>query len=115
MNANNSAIDTNTATGTTGTTTTTPPYRPSTTGESILSGSYPRHSFAERGWICPVCGRGCSPNTAYCNCNSYRDITYLNGGLALGSTISGAIHCTDNACTEKTTAQARTHGEIFYS
>lgn len=104
MNANNSAINPNAATGITGTTVTTNttlPYRPSTTGESILSGSHP--GFAERGWICPVCGRGCSPNTAYCNCNDYRSITYLNRCTTLGSTIPDTIDCADNACTAKVT------------
>ena len=33
------------------------------------------------GWICPVCGRGLAPSTAYCPCNLTRDISYTSTTL----------------------------------
>lgn len=43
----------------------------------------------EVGWICPVCGRGNAPSTAYCNCNMTKpDIVYANGGLTIGDNIN---------------------------
>ena len=32
----------------------------------------------EVGWICPVCGRGLAPSTAYCPCHVNSGITYIN-------------------------------------
>ena len=35
------------------------------------------HGFGEqKGWICPVCGRGVAPWTSYCPCQSDWKITY---------------------------------------
>lgn len=60
-------------------------HSPSTTGDSITNKPYGEYNppRGEMGWICPICGRGLAPSTAYCPCNLTRDITYLNGGLSL--------------------------------
>lgn len=53
----------------------------------------PRHR-GEVGWICPVCGRGNAPSTAYCSCNITRpDIVYANGGTTIKSVLDDAIPC----------------------
>ena len=57
----------------------------------VLRNDYPR---GEVGWICPVCGRGNAPSTAYCNCNMTRpDIVYANGGTTIKSVLDDAIPC----------------------
>lgn len=61
-------------------------YRPrpedTTAGpSSLIYNNHPPRG--EVGWICPVCGRGLAPSTAYCPCNLTRNTTYLNGGLSL--------------------------------
>ena len=33
----------------------------------------------QKGWICPVCGRGLAPWVDYCPCQINRNITYING------------------------------------
>ena len=50
------------------------------TVKTPLQSTYnPYQHRGEVGWICPVCGRGNAPSTAYCNCNMTRqDIVYLN-------------------------------------
>ena len=61
----------------------------STSAVASLQSMYnpPRHR-GEVGWICPVCGRGNAPSTAYCNCNMTKpDIVYANGGLTIGDDI----------------------------
>lgn len=82
-------------------------YRPNTSssagsvGELGTPGStgIPSHSNyqaprGEVGWICPVCGRGLAPSTAYCNCNITKpDIIYANGGLTVRSVLDDAIPC----------------------
>lgn len=67
----------------------------STTAASSLQSIYnPPRYHGEVGWICPICGRGNAPSTAYCNCNMNRpDIVYANGGLTIGSTLDSAIPC----------------------
>lgn len=67
----------------------------STTAAPSLQSIYnpPRHR-GEVGWICPVCGRGNAPSTAYCNCNMTKpDIVYANGGLTIGSVLDEVIPC----------------------
>jgi hypothetical protein len=59
--------------------------------QSIYNPPRPR---GEVGWICPVCGRGNAPSTAYCNCNMTKpDIVYANGGLTVKSVLDDAIPC----------------------
>lgn len=67
----------------------------STTAAPSLQSIYnpPRHR-GEVGWICPVCGRGNAPSTAYCNCNMTKpDIVYANGGTTIRSVLNDAIPC----------------------
>lgn len=67
----------------------------STTAAPSLQSIYnpPRHR-GEVGWICPVCGRGNAPSTAYCNCNMTKpDIVYANGGTTIKSVLDDAIPC----------------------
>lgn len=67
----------------------------STTATPTLQSMYnpPRHR-GEVGWICPVCGRGNAPSTAYCNCNMTKpEIVYANGGLTMKSVLDAAIPC----------------------
>ena len=71
-------------------------YNPnnSTTATPSLQSMYnpPRHR-GEVGWICPVCGRGNAPSTAYCNCNMTKpDIVYANGGTHIQEVLDGAIN-----------------------
>lgn len=33
----------------------------------------------QKGWICPVCGRGLAPWVDYCPCQIHRNITYASG------------------------------------
>lgn len=72
-------------------------YNPdnSTTTIPLLQSIYnPPHPHGEVGWICPVCGRGNAPSTAYCNCKlSKPDIVYANGGLTIKSVLDNAIDC----------------------
>ena len=70
----------------------------STTATPSLQSMYnPPHYRGEVGWICPVCGRGNAPSTAYCNCNmTQRDFVYANGGLTMKSILDDAIECNSN-------------------
>ena len=67
----------------------------STTAAPSLQSIYnPPRYHGEVGWICPVCGRGNAPSTAYCNCNMTKpDIVYANGGLTIKSVLDDAIPC----------------------
>lgn len=69
----------------------------STTAAPSLQSIYnPPRYRGEVGWICPVCGRGNAPSTAYCNCNMTKpDIVYANGGLTIKSILDDAIPCND--------------------
>ena len=41
---------------------------------------FPHEGFGEqKGWICPVCGRGVAPWVDYCPCQINRGITYASG------------------------------------
>ena len=49
-------------------------YRPSNCDMPLPQG------FGEqKGWICPVCGRGVAPWTSFCPCQINRDITWVSG------------------------------------
>lgn len=67
----------------------------STTAAPSLQSIYnPPRYHGEVGWICPICGRGNAPSTAYCNCNITKpDIVYANGGLAVKSVLDDVIPC----------------------
>lgn len=40
---------------------------------------FPNEGFGEqKGWICPVCGRGVAPWVDYCPCQIDRNITYVS-------------------------------------
>ena len=69
----------------------------STTATPSLQDVYnPPRYHGEVGWICPVCGRGNAPSTAYCNCNmTQRDFVYANGGLTIKSSLEDA-ECNSN-------------------
>ena len=42
--------------------------------------SFPHEGFSEqKGWICPVCGRGVAPWVDYCPCQNNWNITYGTG------------------------------------
>lgn len=43
----------------------------------------------QKGWICPVCGRGVAPWVDYCPCQSDRKITY---GTSLGNDVDLSIY-----------------------
>lgn len=76
----------------------------STTAAPSLQSIYnPPRYHGEVGWICPVCGRGNAPSTAYCNCNMTKpDIVYANGGLTIKSVLDDAIPCNDEYITTTT-------------
>ena len=67
----------------------------STTAAPSLQSIYnPPRPRGEVGWICPVCGRGNAPSTAYCSCNMTKpDIVYANGGTTIRSVLDDAIPC----------------------
>lgn len=67
----------------------------STTAVPSLQSIYnPPRPRGEVGWICPVCGRGNAPSTAYCSCQMTKpDIVYANGGTTIRSVLDDAIPC----------------------
>lgn len=68
------------------------PNNSTTAAPSLQSVYNPPRYHGEVGWICPICGRGNAPSTAYCSCNMIqRDIVYANGGLTIGDDIIN--HC----------------------
>ena len=81
----------------------------STTAAPSLQSVYnPPRYRGEVGWICPICGRGNAPSTAYCNCNMTKpDIVYANGGLTIGD-------CTPIDCCDGITTRALSHDNIEY-
>ena len=59
-------------------------YRPSTCDIPMP------HGFGEqKGWICPVCGRGVAPWTSFCPCQSDWKITY---GTSTGTNVDPFIY-----------------------
>lgn len=73
----------------------------STTAAPSLQSIYnPPRYHGEVGWICPICGRGNAPSTAYCSCNMTKpDIVYANGGLTVKSILDDAIPCNNDYIT----------------
>ena len=64
------------------------PGEPGTIGaKSYPYDCYPNYR-GEVGWICPVCGRGLAPSTAYCPCRLTNNIVYGHGDLTLKDCIS---------------------------
>ena len=86
----------------------------STTAAPSLQSIYnPPRPRGEVGWICPVCGRGNAPSTAYCNCNMTKpDIVYANGGTTIKSVLDDAISC-HTKMSEYTTI-ATTSSDVKY-
>ena len=66
------------------------PSGPTTAGTPLQSIYNPPRHYGEVGWICPVCGRGNAPSTAYCSCKSGQ-ITYGSGGLTIGSVLDEVL------------------------
>jgi hypothetical protein len=76
----------------------------------------PPRYHGEVGWICPVCGRGNAPSTAYCNCNMTKpEIVYANGGLTMKSILDDAIPCnsTPPEAYYTTTATSSPNGKYW--
>ena len=87
----------------------------STTAAPSLQSVYnPPRYHGEVGWICPVCGRGNAPSTAYCNCNMTKpDIVYANGGLAIKSVLDEAIDCKDSNFTTSISSNSTDKGTVY--
>lgn len=79
------------------------PSGPTTAGSSLQNIYNPPRHYGEVGWICPVCGRGNAPSTAYCSCKSgqitYGSWTGFGGTYRMGET----INCNDELLTSVTT------------
>ena len=92
----------------------------STTAAPSLQSLYnPPRPRGEVGWICPVCGRGLAPSTAYCPCNLTRNITYLNGGTYIQDIMDGAVNTNTTPpeayyTTTATTATNKCHDGTIY-
>lgn len=75
------------------------PSGPTTAGTQLQNVYNPPRPHAEIGWICPVCGRGNAPSTAYCSCKSgqitYGSWTGFGGTYRMGETIK----CNDGPLT----------------
>jgi hypothetical protein len=87
----------------------------STTAASSLQSIYnPPRYRGEVGWICPVCGRGNAPSTAYCNCNMTKpDIVYANGGLTTKTILDDAIPCNDEYATIAISSSGNDKGYVY--
>ena len=88
----------------------------STTAIPSLQSIYnPPRYRGEVGWICPVCGRGNAPSTAYCNCNMTKpDIVYANGGLIVKSILDDAIPCNSDYTTATSISSNSTNKGTVY-
>lgn len=67
-----------------------------TTGDISSNGTVGSYNppRGEVGWICPVCGRGNAPSTAYCNCKMTKpDIVYLNNEHTIKRVLDNTIDC----------------------
>lgn len=75
-------------------------YRPSNCDMPMPQG------FGEqRGWICPVCGRGVAPWTSFCPCQSDMKITY-------GTSIGGDVDMSEYQDMMDRIQKALDEGEI---
>lgn len=87
------------------------PSGPTTATPSLQSVYNPPRPRGEVGWICPVCGRGNAPSTAYCNCNMTKpDIVYANGETTITSILDDAIPCHTKTNEYTTTATTSSSG-----
>jgi hypothetical protein len=86
----------------------------STTAVPSLQSIYnPPRPRGEVGWICPVCGRGNAPSTAYCNCNMTKpDIVYSNGRTSITSVLD-AIPCNSEYTTTAITSSSTSKGSVY--
>ena len=87
----------------------------STTAAPSLQSVYnPPRYRGEVGWICPVCGRGNAPSTAYCNCNMTKpDIVYANSGLTIKPVLNDAIPCNDEYVTTSISSNGDNKGYVY--
>lgn len=85
------------------------PSGPTTAGSSLQNIYNPPRPHGEVGWICPVCGRGNAPSTAYCSCKSGQ-ITYGSGGLTISSVLDEIIPCHTEMNEYTTTAITSSSG-----
>ena len=87
----------------------------STTATPSLQSMYnPPRYRGEVGWICPVCGRGNAPSTAYCNCNMTKpDIIYANGGLTMKSILDDVTPCLYSDSTTSISSKSTDKGSIY--
>jgi len=75
-------------------------YRPSNCDMPL-----PQGFGKQEGWICPVCGRGLSPWTSFCPCQSdfkitYRTGTNINGFASVDECIQYAKEHYEKICEE---------------
>ena len=92
-------------------------YSPSnsTSAAPSLQSMYnpPRHR-GEVGWICPVCGRGNAPSTAYCNCNMTKpDIVYVSGGLTTKTILDDVIPCQYSDSATSISSKSTDKGSVY--
>lgn len=86
-----------------------------TTAPSLQSIYNPPRHRGEVGWICPVCGRGNAPSTAYCNCQMTKpDIVYANGGTTIRSVLNDAIPCDNEYTTTAITSSSSANKGSVY-
>ena len=87
----------------------------STTAAPSLQTIYnPPRYRGEVGWICPVCGRGNAPSTAYCNCNMTKpDIVYANGGTSMRSILDDVIPCNNEYITTSISSNSSNKGTVY--
>lgn len=77
------------------------------TGRTYQITTEPYQPRGEVGWICPVCGRGNAPSTAYCSCKMTRDITY--------STPLTTVNPCENTCELDSNASTLTSSGKHYT
>lgn len=87
----------------------------STSAPSLQSIYNPPRPRGEMGWICPVCGRGNAPSTAYCSCQMTKpDIVYANGGTTIRSVLDDAIPCNNEYTTTAITSSSNADKGSIY-
>ena len=92
------------------------PNNSRTTATPSLQSIYnPPRYRGEVGWICPICGRGNAPSTAYCSCNMTKpDIVYANGGTTITSILDDTISRIDEYTTTTTISSNDKDGVYVY-
>jgi hypothetical protein len=88
----------------------------STTAAPSLQALYnPPRPRGEVGWICPICGRGNAPSTAYCNCNMTKpEIVYAKSGTSiLDDVIPCHTEMNEYTTTAITSSSSANKGTIY--